>query len=258
MLYQKGASFSAKLANDDGKSAGKSPLAGYASQTSSPDGVANEDEDSGPESESYDYEEADDRNFETQEQLQQAQQLQEEKQKVNSNDYYISAESINFNSDSEDNFKAASTAPPAATPSTPNGRSTIRVATSTTTLRPPPASAGHDPDRNKDLEADYSNGDDYSYGYKSDMSVYDDVNNNQLNLRHPSSSRGSSSISESQTYQQTSNTNPENRSNAKSRKRNKNITSNKVQMHITRESTTLGNISEATEQDVGAAMATDR
>ncbi|EDV37684.1 uncharacterized protein Dana_GF11287 [Drosophila ananassae] len=258
VLYQKGASFSAKLANDDGKSAGKSPLAGYASQTSSPDGVANEDEDSGPESESYDYEEADDRNFETQEQLQQAQQLQEEKQKVNSNDYYISAESINFNSDSEDNFKAASTAPPAATPSTPNGRSTIRVATSTTTLRPPPASAGHDPDRNKDLEADYSNGDDYSYGYKSDMSVYDDVNNNQLNLRHPSSSRGSSSISESQTYQQTSNTNPENRSNAKSRKRNKNITSNKVQMHITRESTTLGNISEATEQDVGAAMATDR
>ncbi|KAH8258019.1 hypothetical protein KR038_004423 [Drosophila bunnanda] len=247
VLYQKGASFSAKLANDDGKSMAKSSdFRGSALQAGAqPEG--NSEDESGSEGDSYDYGEVEDSISETQEQRKQQSldaQQQQQQQKVNSNDYYISAESINFNSESEGvqepdvaDFKAASTAPPstAAPPS-----STTR-ATTTTTRRSPTAAQTQN-----QLDTDYGDGDDYSYSYKSDMSVYDDVNNNQLNLRRNS---------KSQTYQQTSNTNS---NSAKNRRRNNNISSSKVQMHITRESTSqLGNISGAEQATPDVAMATD-
>ncbi|XP_016985384.1 pikachurin [Drosophila rhopaloa] len=252
VLYQKGASFSAKLANDDGgKSMAQSPFAGSASLSASPAGNGNGEDESGSESDSYDYGELEDSNSETQEQQQQSLNLQQqEQQKVNSNDYYISAESINFNSESEGqeadvaDFKAASTTPPASASPTPS-RSTTRATPSTTTRRTPTATEATRGTQNQ-VDVDYGEGggsDDYSYSYKSDMSVYDDVNNNQLNLRRNS---------KSQTYQQTSNTNT-----AKNRRKNTNVTSNKVQMHITRESTNLGNISGAEQVGVDAAMATD-
>ncbi|XP_017120395.1 pikachurin [Drosophila elegans] len=258
VLYQKGASFSAKLANDDGvgKSMAQSPFAGPTSQSASPAGNGNGEDESGSESDSYDYGELEDNNSETQEQQQQSlnlqqqqqQRQQQQQQKVNSNDYYISAESINFNSESEGqevdvaDFKAASTTPSvSAPPPTPSRSttSTTRATTTTTTTRRSPTATEASRGAQNQVDVDYGS-DDYSYSYKSDMSVYDDVNNNQLNLRRNSNSK-------SQTYQQTSNTNT-----AKSRRKNPSITSNKVQMHITRESTNLGNIS-----GVGAAMATD-
>ncbi|XP_016929996.2 basement membrane proteoglycan isoform X2 [Drosophila suzukii] len=239
VLYQKGASFSAKLANDDvGKEMAKSPFAGSNSQSASPAGNGNgEDEsDSGSEGDSYDYGEQEDSNSETQEQKQKQQSLnlQQQQQKVNSNDYYISAESINFNSESESegqepdvaDFKAASTAPPTPSRSTTRETTSTSTTTTTTTTRRSPSSTGGAQNQNQNqVDVDYGEdgSDDYSYSYKSDMSVYDDVNNNQLNLRRNS---------KSQTYQQTSNTNT-----AKNRRRNPIVTSNKVQMHITREST---------------------
>jgi len=252
VLYQKGASFSAKLANDDvGKEMAKSPFAGSNSQSASPAGNGNgEDEsDSGSEGDSYDYGEQEDSNSETQEQKQKQQSLnlQQQQQKVNSNDYYISAESINFNSESESegqepdvaDFKAASTAPPTPSRSTTRETTSTSTTTTTTTTRRSPSSTGGTQNQNQNqVDVDYGEdgSDDYSYSYKSDMSVYDDVNNNQLNLRRNS---------KSQTYQQTSNTNT-----AKNRRRNPIVTSNKVQMHITRESTS--NISTV------GAMTTDR
>ncbi|XP_037714963.1 pikachurin isoform X2 [Drosophila subpulchrella] len=239
VLYQKGASFSAKLANDDvGKEMAKSPFAGSNSQSALPAGNGNgEDEsDSGSEGDSYDYGEQEDSNSETQEQKQKQQSLnlQQQQQKVNSNDYYISAESINFNSESESegqepdvaDFKAASTAPPTPSRSTTRETTSTSTTTTTTTTRRAPSSNGGTQNQNRNqVDVDYGEdgSDDYSYSYKSDMSVYDDVNNNQLNLRRNS---------KSQTYQQTSNTNT-----AKNRRRNPIVTSNKVQMHITREST---------------------
>ncbi|XP_039482382.1 pikachurin [Drosophila santomea] len=260
VLYQKGASFSAKLANDDGgKAMAKSTFALSASQSALPAGNENAEDESGSESDSYDYGELEDSNSETQEQKQQSlnlQQQRQQQQKVNSNDYYISAESINFNSESEGqeqdvaDFKAASTALPTSMSSTPSRRTTrapTSTTTTTTTTRRSPTRA---PKRRVDV--DYGEGDasdDYgSYGYKSDMSVYDDVNNNQLNLRRNSNSK-------SQTYQQTSNTNT-----AKNRRKYPNVTSNKVQMHINRprESNRLENISAAEPASVGAAMTTDR
>lgn len=131
VLYQKGASFSAKLANDDGgKSMAKSTFALSASQSGSPAGNENGEDESGSEGDSYDYGELEDSNSETQEQKQQSlnlqQQQQQQQQKVNSNDYYISAESINFNSESEGqeqqdvaDFKAASTMLPSSVPPLP-------------------------------------------------------------------------------------------------------------------------------------------
>ncbi|XP_016968215.1 pikachurin isoform X2 [Drosophila biarmipes] len=241
VLYQKGASFSAKLANDDvGKEMAKSPFAGSSSQSASPAGNGNaEDEsDSGSEGDSYDYGEQEDGNSETQEQKQKQQSLnlaqQQQQQKVNSNDYYISAESINFNSESESegqepdvaDFKAASTTPPTPSRSTTRETTSTSTTTTTTTTRRSPSSTRGTQNQNRNqVDVDYGEegSDDYSYSYKSDMSVYDDVNNNQLNLRRNS---------KSQTYQQTSNTNT-----AKNRRRNPNATSNKVQMHITREAT---------------------
>ncbi|KAH8254010.1 hypothetical protein KR032_007940 [Drosophila birchii] len=255
VLYQKGASFSAKLANDDGKStmAKSSDFRGSALQAGSlPEG--NSEDESGSEGDSYDYGEVEDNISETQEQRKQQSldaQQEQQQQKVNSNDYYISAESINFNSESEGvqepdvaDFKAASTAPPSTAAPAP---STTTRASTTTTRRSPTAAQTQN-----QLDADYGDGngdgDDYSYSYKSDMSVYDDVNNNQLNLRRNS---------KSQTYQQTSNTNS---NSAKNRRRNNNnISSSKVQMHITRELATsqLGNISGAEQATPDVAMATD-
>ncbi|XP_017049914.1 pikachurin isoform X2 [Drosophila ficusphila] len=257
VLYQKGASFSAKLANDDGgKSMAKSSFGDSASQSASPTGNGNGEDESGSEGDSYDYGELEDSsNSETQEQKQQSlnlQQQQQQQQKVNSNDYYISAESINFNSESEGqeqdvaDFKAASTKPPTSVPPTPRRsttRSTTTSTTTSTTRRSPVATSSSRGSQNQ-VDVDYN--DDYdSYSYKSDMSVYDDVNNNQLNLRRNS---------KSQTYQQTSNTNT-----AKNRRKmtNPDATSNKVQMHITREPSRLGNISATEQIGGGAAMATD-
>jgi len=81
VLYQKGASFSAKLANDDGgKSMAKSTFALSASQSASPAGNENGEDESGSEGDSYDYGELEDSNSETQEQKQQSLNLQQQQQ----------------------------------------------------------------------------------------------------------------------------------------------------------------------------------
>ncbi|EDW02563.1 GH22063 [Drosophila grimshawi] len=233
VLYQKGASFSAKLANDKpgtAKSRYASTSTAEAERNSQPDARdADADADTDADSE-YDYN--DDNLGGGQE------------QKVNSNDYYISAESISFNSENENqeldaaDFKVASTASSTTSITTttirpsrisiinpkPSTKATKPTTTTTTTEHTNSGKAAAaqrnvldygDPDGPSDGDVD-----EY-YSYKSDMSIYDDVNNNQLNLRRNSNSN-------SHTYQMISNNNNNNNDN---NDKNDND-NNKVAMHI--------------------------
>ncbi|BFG05280.1 pikachurin [Drosophila madeirensis] len=250
VLYQKGASFSAKLANDDSKLMSQAVYA--AGDGPGAAGNGNGVDESEADGDSYDYSEGDDSTLRLQER-------QQQQQKVNSNDYYISAESINFNSEGDGpepdvgDFKVASTASTTTirTTAAPKTKTKSSSWTSTTTTGAPAQPTADSGNGQNQLDMDYGvgngadGGDDY-YSYKSDMSIYDDVNNNQLNLR-----RNSNSNSKSQTYQTTSNTN---RNSGKNRNRKTNSNSNsKVQMHITRMYTNRSNISET---DVGVAANT--
>ncbi|KAH8410993.1 hypothetical protein KR222_005642, partial [Zaprionus bogoriensis] len=258
VLYQKGASFSAKLVADDrtdgnqvkSRFAAASENAGADSEDedverdSSQDSadVADSDLDMDSNSDSYDYN--DDALQEQQQQLrkQQQQQLQQQ-EKVNSNDYYISAESISFNSENENqeldaaDFKVASTTrlPPRRSTSAPSTTKTTTTTSTTTTTTERSASSTKATQHNVvdygDSEAEAGDVDEY-YSYKSDMSIYDDVNNNQLNLRRNSNSN-------SHTYQRTGNSN----NNKNSNNNNKKSSNNKVAMHINK-SAANSNISD--------------
>ncbi|SPP73943.1 blast:Pikachurin [Drosophila guanche] len=259
VLYQKGASFSAKLANDDSKLMSQAVYAAGGGPGAA--GNGNGVDESEADGDSYDYSESDDSTL----RLQERQERQQQQQKVNSNDYYISAESINFNSEGDGpepevgDFKVASTASTTtiSTTAAPKTKTKTSTRTTTTTTEAPAQPTADSGNGQSQLDMDYwvgngaDGGDDY-YSYKSDMSIYDDVNNNQLNLRrNTNSNSNSNSNSKSQTYQTTSNTN---RNSGKNRNRKTNSYSNsKVQMHITRMYTNRSNISET---DVGVAAIT--
>ncbi|XP_023162915.2 uncharacterized protein LOC111594034 [Drosophila hydei] len=215
VLYQKGASFSAKLANAAAAAATAEVDAGQADVADADaDADANGDGDANSE---YDY---NDENLDGM-----------REQKVNSNDYYISAESISFNENQEldaADFKVATTAG-TATKLTKSTKATPTTTTSTTTTtakatieRGNVANKANGQRNVMDYGLSDVDGDvDEYYSYKADMSIYDDVNNNQLNLRRNSNSNSNSN---SHTYQQTSNNN----------KNNNNLNNDhfKVAMHI--------------------------
>ncbi|XP_026842464.1 pikachurin [Drosophila persimilis] len=263
VLYQKGASFSAKLANDDSKLMSQGAYAGAAGPgATGTRGNGNGEDESDSDGDSYDYSEGDDSRSRLQEEQQQEQQQQ---QKVNSNDYYISAESINFNSEGDGpepdvaDFRAASTSRTTTISTTAAPKTTTTSTSTTTTGAPVPPMTARGSSQNQ-LDVDYgesngaNGGDDY-YNYKSDMSIYDDVNNNQLNLRRNSNTN---SNSKSQTYQPTSNTNKNyNKNNNNNKNKNRRTNSNsKVQMHITRVYINRNNIS-GTDVEMGGVTGAD-
>uniref|UniRef100_A0A1A9Z5K8 Pikachurin-like n=1 Tax=Glossina pallidipes TaxID=7398 RepID=A0A1A9Z5K8_GLOPL len=136
VLYQKGASFSAKLANDNSGSNHLSPsYASSSALTSSSSSDESDEDDSIYISDDMS-------------EQQQQQEQEQQQQQVNSNDYYISNENIiNNNNYNYDNFNE---------------------------------NLNDNNNNNNNNQNNYDNDKHYQNAH---MSVYDDVNNNQLNLR---------------------------------------------------------------------------
>ncbi|XP_037954397.1 uncharacterized protein LOC119684428 [Teleopsis dalmanni] len=201
VLYQKGASFSAKLANDNERDNQLTSAYSYSSSSQLASGTsfasASDEEDA---------------TFYSDDELERFAQ----QQKVNSNDYYISSESINFNSEQQQEYNSNSQEVPefkmkemptsieASNAKNEEKRVVIttskpikflldkklkkinvkhqqqqepihRAATTSAAITKPEFI-------NSDAIMNGVNIDDDYYS-KQDMSIYDDVNNNQLNLR---------------------------------------------------------------------------